>query len=222
MPDAQSSPWQGRRRWKRTLDLAVLCISAPIVLPVTGLVALAVLLTLGRPVLFRQLRPGFRERPFLLLKFRTMRSATRPDGTQRPDGERLTHAGALLRRASLDELPTLINVFRGEMSLVGPRPLLMRYLPWFTDQERLRFSVPPGITGLAQINGRNLTSWTERLAQDVAYVEAWSLTMDCRILLRTIPAVLGGKGVVPDAQSAMPDLDQERTGFHRLPEASSG
>lgn len=165
---------------------------------------------MGRPVLFRQTRPGYRAKPFFLYKFRTMREAYGPDGTPRPDAERLTRLGRFLRRKSLDELPQLWNVCRGDMSLVGPRPLLTRYLPYFTDRERLRQTVRPGITGWAQIRGRNAASWDQRLSDDVWYVENWSLSLDLKILLMTLKAVLEGSGVVVDPRATMLNLDEER------------
>ncbi|MCE5268414.1 MAG: sugar transferase, partial [Planctomycetaceae bacterium] len=163
-----------------------------------------------RPVLFRQWRPGLGERPFLLYKFRTMNDACGPDGRPLPDAARLTALGRFIRRTSLDELPQLWNVLRGEMSLVGPRPLRMDYLPYFTRLERLRHSVRPGITGWAQVHGRNEASWDDRFANDVWYVEHWSLWLDLRILWLTLRQVVHGRGIVVDACSIMKNLDEER------------
>jgi lipopolysaccharide/colanic/teichoic acid biosynthesis glycosyltransferase len=206
------------RRVKRALDLPLSAAMLLLALPLMAVVAAAIAVTLGRPVLFRQARPGLRAEPFTLLKFRTMREAVGPDGLPRPDAERLTRLGRLLRRTSLDELPSLWNVVRGDMSVVGPRPLLMRYLPYFASGERRRFDVPPGITGWSQIHGRNATSWDVRLAQDVWYVEHRSLRLDIAILLATPWRVLTGSGVVVDPRSTLANLDEERS---RPPAGSS-
>jgi lipopolysaccharide/colanic/teichoic acid biosynthesis glycosyltransferase len=174
------------------------------------LIGMGVALRMGRPVLFRQERPGRLGVPFRMFKFRTMTDARGPDGQLLPDRERLTRLGTWLRKTSLDELPELINVLRGEMSLVGPRPLLMRYTPYFTEEERVRLAVRPGITGLAQVSGRNLVSWDQRLALDVRYVREWSLSLDFRILMLTVLRVFSRGGVVVDAESVMRNLDDER------------
>ena len=196
---------------KRLVDVVLAAVALVLLAPVWLLAAAAIYAAMGSPVLFRQVRPGRGERPFELLKFRTMREATGADGKPLADGARLTPLGRFLREASLDELPTLWNVIRGDMSLVGPRPLLMRYLPYFTDRERLRFTVPPGITGLAQIRGRNTIGWTERLESDVEYVERWSLALDAEILVRTVGQVIRGHGAIADANTIMDDLDVERS-----------
>jgi sugar transferase EpsL len=197
---------------KRAVDLLVgvmlLCVIGPLLLAV----ALAIRLVMGPPVLFRQSRPGLGGRPFELLKFRTMSEATDSGGHSLPDDLRLTALGRFLRRFSLDEIPSLFNVLRGDMSLVGPRPLLMAYLPYFTARERLRFDVRPGLTGWAQVNGRNATPWAVRLEHDAWYVEHQSLWLDLRILLTTPARVVAGKDVVVAPRSAMLDLDQERGG----------
>lgn len=165
---------------------------------------------LGSPVLFRQTRPGLGGQPFELIKFRTMTDARDAAGELLPDTERLTPFGRLLRATSLDELPELWNVLRGDMSLVGPRPLLMRYLPYYSEQEAKRHRVRPGLTGWAQLHGRNTLSWDERLALDVWYVENRSMLLDLRILLQTVLMVLRRDGVVIDPRAAMQDLDVER------------
>ena len=195
---------------KRTFDLVVASLALVLLSPVWVACAVAIYLKMGLPVFFRQQRPGLHQRPFRLLKFRTMGNATAADGRPLSDGERLTETGRFLRRSSLDELPTLWNVVRGDMSLVGPRPLLMRYLPYFTAEERIRFSVRPGITGLAQIRGRNDLPWSERLEADVEYVKTWSLLLDLRILWQTLGQVVRGEGVAEDANAVMQDLDAER------------
>jgi sugar transferase EpsL len=158
-------------------------------LPVMAVVAALVGLTLGRPVFFRQRRPGLRGVPFDVIKFRTMRD------TGGSDADRLTSVGRLLRSLSLDELPELVNVLRGEMSLVGPRPLLMQYLDRYTPEQARRHDMKPGLTGWSQVNGRNALSWADKLALDTWYVDHWSLALDFRILFLTPIAVLTGRGV---------------------------
>jgi lipopolysaccharide/colanic/teichoic acid biosynthesis glycosyltransferase len=180
---------------KRLLDfifalLGLLVLSLPLL--VTALIVRA---KLGAPVLFRQQRPGRDGRPFELLKFRTMTAARDAAGELLPDHERLTPFGRALRRSSVDELPELWNVVKGEMSLVGPRPLLMEYLPLYSAEQARRHAVRPGITGWSQVNGRNITDWETRLAQDVWYVDNHTLGLDLKILLRTVGTVLGAKGV---------------------------
>jgi lipopolysaccharide/colanic/teichoic acid biosynthesis glycosyltransferase len=193
---------------KRAFDMAVAGTALVLLSPVFLLVAALVRAKLGRPVLFVQERPGLGERPFRLVKFRTMREAFGPDGRPLPDRERLTPFGRFLRSTSLDELPELWNVLKGEMSLVGPRPLLMRYLPWFAEEERLRFTLRPGITGWAQIHGRADVPWGERLAMDVWYVRNRSFMLDLRILLTTLVKALKRENIV--AQRVLFDLDEER------------
>ena len=173
-------------------------------------VAALVRTQLGAPVLFRQRRPGRDGRPFTILKFRTMTDERGPDGAVLSDTQRLTAFGRWLRRSSLDELPELINVLRGDMSLVGPRPLLDRYRPFFSTRERTRESVRPGITGLAQVLGRNHLPWSDRLEADARYVETMSLGRDLRVLLDTVLAVASARGVEHDAPAAMDDLNVER------------
>ncbi len=182
-------------RSKRILDISLSLLALPLALPLAGLVALVVRLFLGRPVLFRQERPGYRGLPFTLYKFRTMKDLRGPDGELRPDAERLTALGRLLRAFSLDELPELYNVLRGEMSLVGPRPLLMRYLDRYTAEQARRMQALPGLTGWAQVNGRNNVSWEDKFALDVWYVDHWSLWLDIKILLLTPLKVLRREGI---------------------------
>jgi lipopolysaccharide/colanic/teichoic acid biosynthesis glycosyltransferase len=195
---------------KRLIDLVIASTSLLLLSPIIAIIAVVIRMNMGSPVLFRQIRPGYMQKPFTLLKFRTMRMAIDPDGKDLPDSKRLTTLGRFLRKTSLDELPQLWNVFRGDISLVGPRPLLERYIPYFNERELLRFSVKPGITGWAQIHGRNEASWDKRLENDVWYVGHWSLGLDLKILVLTVKKVLSGKGVVVDAQSEMLDLDEER------------
>jgi lipopolysaccharide/colanic/teichoic acid biosynthesis glycosyltransferase len=195
---------------KRAMDLivsgtALVLLSAPM-----GVVALLIRRKLGSPVLFRQERPGRYGKPFRMYKFRTMSDDRNEHGELLPDRSRLTSFGAALRSTSIDELPELINVWRGEMSLVGPRPLLMRYTEYFTEEERLRFIVRPGITGAAQVDGRNTASWNKRLALDVQYVGRLSIVNDVKILAQTIARVFRRSGVVVDPESTMLNLDDER------------
>lgn len=180
---------------KRLLDLFGAAVALLLFGPLMLIVAAFVRLRLGSPVLFRQERPGYRERRFICLKFRTMRDAVDRHGRLLPDGERLTTLGKFLRRTSLDELPQLFNVLRGEMSLVGPRPLLNDYLPHYSPEQRRRHDCLPGITGWAQIHGRNAITWQEKFRLDVWYVDHWSFRLDCWILLRTVGKVLRPEGV---------------------------
>lgn len=193
-----------RARGKRWLDVALVAAAAPVVLPVIAVLVGLVRWRLGRPALFRQERPGLHGRPFTMLKLRTMRDAHDAAGEPLPDAERLTALGALLRRSSLDELPQLWNVVRGDMSLVGPRPLLMEYLARYTPEQARRHDTRPGITGWTQVNGRNLLSWEEKLGLDVWYVERTSLWLDVRILARTAWTVLRREGVSARGHATMP------------------
>lgn len=195
---------------KRAFDLLTAAAGVLILSPVLILIAILVRLRLGRPALFRQQRPGLHGKPFHILKFRTMTDERDASGQLLPDEKRLSSFGMVLRRTSLDELPELINVLRGEMSLVGPRPLLMNYLPYYSDRERIRHQVRPGITGWAQIHGRNYIPWDERLALDVWYVEHRSLWLDLKILFLTVLKVLAREGVAANPDDAETDLDQER------------
>jgi lipopolysaccharide/colanic/teichoic acid biosynthesis glycosyltransferase len=181
--------------WKRAFDVALTVPALIVLSPVFALVALAVRMSLGSPVIFRQQRPGKNERPFTLYKFRTMRDARDAQGTLLPDARRLTRLGAFLRATSLDELPELVNVLRGDMSLVGPRPLLMEYLPLYSPEQRRRHDVRPGVTGWAQVNGRNALTWREKFALDIEYVEHVSMGLDLRILILTIVSVVRSEGI---------------------------
>ncbi|HQP89031.1 MAG TPA: sugar transferase [Thermoanaerobaculia bacterium] len=195
---------------KRAFDVVVSLALLPFVLPLLALVWCLVRITIGSPVFFRQRRPGFRGAPFEILKFRTMTDERTADGRLLPDRARLTRIGRLLRGSSLDELPELWNVLKGEMSLVGPRPLLMEYLPHYSLRERRRHEVRPGITGLAQVSGRNAIGWKDRLALDVSYVETMSLAGDFRILVRTALAVFSFSGGATDTDEIESRLDEER------------
>ena len=172
--------------------------------PLIAILALACACSLGHPVLFRQVRPGFRGKSFTLIKLRTMRDAIDPYGRLLADSERLTTFGAILRRASLDEIPQLWNVLRGDLSLVGPRPLLPEYLPLYTPTQTRRHEVKPGITGWAQVNGRNAIGWDERFALDVWYVDNWSPWLDIKILAKTAGKVVRREGVSAHGFATMP------------------
>ncbi len=189
---------------KRVVDIVGASVGIILLAPVMLAVALLVLLTMGRPVLFRQQRPGLRGKPFTLYKFRTMRDARTASGELLPDDLRLTTFGKWLRSTSLDELPELFNVLKGEMSLVGPRPLLMEYLPRYSPEQARRHEVKPGITGWAQVNGRNALTWEEKFRMDVWYVDHWNLWLDVKILLLTIWKVLKREGISAEGSATMP------------------
>ena len=193
-----------RRYGKRALDLAISVPAALLLLPLIGAVALLVRLLLGAPVWFCQPRGGRGGIPFVLVKFRTMRDGRDTTGQLLPDEQRLTTFGSLMRRVSLDELPQLWNVMNGSMSLIGPRPLLVEYLDRYTLQQARRHEVRPGITGWAQINGRNTLSWEERFALDVWYVDHVSLMLDLRILGLTLLRVLKRSDVNAEGHATMP------------------
>jgi lipopolysaccharide/colanic/teichoic acid biosynthesis glycosyltransferase len=195
---------------KRGFDIAIAIVGILVLAAPLAALALLVRTRLGSPVLFRQSRPGKREIPFEIVKFRSMTDACDENGKLLPDAARITPFGAKLRSTSLDELPELWNVLKGDMSLVGPRPLLTRYTPHFTSGERLRLAVKPGITGWAQVNGRNATSWDERLAMDSWYVRNRSMRLDIKIILKTLTRVVRRAGVVVDPESVMQNLDDER------------
>lgn len=180
---------------KRLFDVLVSAVALVILSPLLAAVAVASLVALGPPVFFRHPRPGKDGRIFTLLKFRTMRNAVDESGNALPDEMRMTRYGSFLRRSSLDELPELINVLRGDMSLVGPRPLLPSYLPLYTPTQARRHEVRPGITGWAQINGRNASSWKQRFDYDIWYVDNRTFLLDLRILAQTVRKVISGEGI---------------------------
>jgi sugar transferase EpsL len=186
---------------KRAVDLVGSGIGLLVAAVPMGLLALLVRRDLGRPVLFRQVRPGRHGRPFTMVKFRTMR-----DGPG-PDDERLTGLGRFLRSASLDELPELWNVFRGDMSLVGPRPLLTSYLDRYNPRQARRHEVRPGLTGLAQVEGRNAVDWAERFELDVRYVDTWTIPGDLAIIVRTVWSVLRRDGIAAEGHATMPEFE---------------
>lgn len=198
------------RKVKRMFDLALTIPGLLLLSPVMLGVALIVLLDLGRPVLFVQVRPGLNGRPFRMYKFRTMRNAMDRHGKMLPDEQRLTRIGRFLRSTSLDELPELWNVLKGDMSLVGPRPLLMEYLDLYTPEQARRHLVPPGITGWAQVNGRNGISWEEKFALDVWYVDNWSLRLDIKILWMTVKTVITRRGISAEGHATMPVFEGTR------------
>ncbi len=185
------------RAVKRGVDVAGALLGLVLLAPLLALTAVLVRVGMGSPVLFRQTRPGRGGKPFTLYKFRTMVDARDSAGTLRPSAERLTPLGRWLRSTSLDELPELVNVLRGDMSLVGPRPLLLKYLDRYTATQARRHETRPGITGWAQVNGRNTLTWEERFALDVWYVDHWSLWLDVKILSRTLARVLKREGISP-------------------------
>ena len=186
---------------KRLLDIIVAAAALVLLSPVLLLLARQIRRKLGTPVLFRQVRPGRGGIPFVMYKFRTMRDAADENGRPLPDAERLTPFGRKLRAASLDELPELWNVLKGDMSLVGPRPLLMEYLPLYNAEQRRRHLVRPGITGWAQVNGRNAIPWLEKFRLDVWYVENRSLLLDMKILFLTVKKVLGRSGINSEGEA---------------------
>ncbi len=200
----------GKRALDLTLSLAVLLLILPLMLVVSGLVWLL----LGRPVLFRQARPGLRGGLFALYKFRTMRNGRDPSGAVLPDSQRLTPFGRFLRSTSLDELPEFWNVLRGDMSLVGPRPLLTQYLDRYTPEQARRHDVRPGITGWAQVNGRNALTWEEKFKLDVWYVDNMSATVDGRIIFRTVARVVSRKGISADRHATMDEFQGAGSGKH--------
>jgi lipopolysaccharide/colanic/teichoic acid biosynthesis glycosyltransferase len=191
---------------KRGFDIVAATVALVVALPILAVLAVAVRVSMGRPVLFRQRRPGRNGRPFEMVKFRTMLPATGPSRAVANDAGRLTPLGRFLRRTSLDELPELINVLAGDMSLVGPRPLLMEYLDRYTPEQARRHLVRPGITGWAQVNGRNALTWEQRFALDTWYVDNWSLRLDLKILAMTVRQVVTGRGVSAEGHATMPDF----------------
>jgi lipopolysaccharide/colanic/teichoic acid biosynthesis glycosyltransferase len=193
---------------KRALDLTIVVLAVPFLLPTLAIAAMLVRWRLGSPVLFRQLRLGLAQRPFELLKFRTMRIALDQNDVPLPDHERWTSLGRVLRQMSLDELPQLWNVVRGDMSLVGPRPLLVEYASHYTAEQNRRHDVKPGITGWAQINGRNAISWDEKFRLDLWYVDHQSIALDVRILFLTAIRIFRGGSVNASEDVTMPRFDQ--------------
>jgi len=188
---------------KRSLDIVIASTALILLSPVYFYVAYKVRKNLGSPVLFRQLRPGLHGKPFEMIKFRTMKDAVDGQGNPLPDSERLTPFGKMLRASSLDEMPELWNVIKGEMSIVGPRPLLMEYLPLYNAEQAKRHNVRPGITGYAQVNGRNAISWEKKFELDTWYVENQSLWLDFKIMLKTIRKVLAKDDISAEGEVTM-------------------
>jgi sugar transferase EpsL len=195
-----------RRRGKRALDLAASIVALVVLLPALLFLAIMVRLKLGAPVLFRQARPGLEGKPFTLYKFRTMTDARDAAGRLLPDAERLTSLGRFLRSTSLDELPELFNVLCGDMSLVGPRPLLMQYLDRYTPEQARRHAVRPGLTGWAQVNGRNALTWEQKFAYDLWYVDHMSLWLDLKIIGLTVWKILAREGINQAGQATMDEF----------------
>lgn len=196
---------------KRLLDVLLVLLSGPLAVPLTLFVAALVRVCLGSPVFYLQLRPGLRGRSFTIRKFRTMSEVRQPDGSLLSDSKRLGLFGRLLRSTSLDELPELWNVLRGDMSLVGPRPLLMDYLPLYDERQGRRHEVRPGITGWAQVNGRNALSWEQKFELDVWYVDNVSLALDLKILWRTLASVVRREGISAAGEATMPRFTGSRS-----------
>lgn len=195
---------------KRLLDIVLSLFILILLSPVFLILAVLVRVKLGSPVLFLQERPGLHEKIFILYKFRTMTDARDAEGNLLPDRERLTSFGKFLRASSLDELPEFLNILKGDMSFIGPRPLLVSYLPYYTKEETLRHTVRPGLTGLAQVSGRNFLDWDRRLEKDVEYVKGLSLGMDLRVLMLTVKTVLGRSDVAEDTNRAEGNFAQIR------------
>jgi len=191
---------------KRILDLVLIFPGLVVLFPVLAMVTLLIRTKLGSPVLFRQPRPGFHGRPFELYKFRTMNNKCDLNGNLLPDAKRLTKFGRVLRSTSIDELPELFNVLKGDMSLVGPRPLLMRYLERYTPEQARRHEVKPGITGWAQVNGRNAITWEEKFKLDVWYVQNVSLWLDIKIIYMTIVKIFKREGITQQGQATMEEF----------------
>lgn len=191
---------------KRAIDVLGAALGLAVTAPLMGAAAAAIRLSTGGPALFCQRRPGLRGAPFMLYKFRTMSEARGADGELLPDAQRLTRVGRFIRSTSLDELPQLINVLSGDMSLVGPRPLLLKYLERYSARQARRHEMKPGITGLTAVRGRNALRWEEKFEFDVQYVEQWSLSLDLRILLETVLRVVKRDGVAAGGHATMPEF----------------
>ena len=196
-----------QRTAKRLLDVIGASLALVVLSPIMVAVAAIVRIQIGSPIFFRQVRPGRNSEPFEIIKFRTMTDERAADGELLPDEERMVDAGRRLRRWSLDELPELVNVLAGDMSLVGPRPLLMEYLQRYTSEQARRHEVRPGVTGLAQVSGRNDLPWGSRFELDVWYVDNWSLWLDLKILGRTVGQVLTGRGISEQGSATMTPFD---------------
>ena len=201
-----------KKCFKRCLDILLSLCGIVVLSPILAVLAVLVRVKLGSPVLFHQERPGRHEKIFKLYKFRSMTDEKDADGNLLPDEVRLTRFGKLLRSTSLDELPELFNILKGDMSLIGPRPLLVRYLPYYTEEERHRHDVRPGLTGLAQVNGRNALGWEDRFRYDLDYVNHISLGLDLKIIGMTVGKVLKRSGTLSGAEQTVADFDVYRKG----------
>lgn len=195
---------------KRILDVVFSLIALIILSPVLLILSMLVSINLGNPVIFKQKRPGLNEKIFTLYKFRTMSNRKDEDGNLLPDSERLTKFGRILRSTSLDELPELINILKGDMSIIGPRPLAVQYLPYYTEEERMRHSVRPGLSGLAQINGRNTTTWEQRFSYDIEYINNITFLNDLKIILNTIYIAFKRTDIGERGVDSPPDFDKHR------------
>lgn len=207
---------------KRTADLLAATIGLIVLSPALLVIGLLVMRDLGTPVLFTQQRTGRYGKLFRMYKFRTMRNTTAPDGRLLPDSQRLTRVGRILRSTSLDELPGLLNVLTGQMSLVGPRPLLPQYLDRYTPEQARRHEVKPGITGWAQVNGRNALTWEDKFRLDVWYVDNWSIGLDLKILVMTVGTVFKREGVNTEGHATMPEFLGTKKDLHGGPGHGGG
>jgi len=201
-----------KKFFKRFLDIFISLISLIILSPILLIIAILVRINLGSPIIFKQERPGKNEKVFTLYKFRTMTDKKDENGELLPDSERRTKFGDFLRSTSMDELPELVNILVGSMSIIGPRPLLVEYLPYYTKEEHHRHDVRPGLTGLAQANGRNLVNWDERFKMDLEYVNNLTFLMDIKIIFKTIKIVLKREGIRQEGQATMGSLNEYRSG----------
>lgn len=197
---------------KRLLDIILSLLAIIIIFPIFLIIGILVLMFIGQPAIFKQKRPGKNEKIFTMYKFRTMTNKKDEDGNLLPDELRLTKLGKFLRKTSLDEIPEFFCILNGPMSFVGPRPLLVKYLPYYTEEEHHRHDVRPGLTGWAQANGRNLVNWDERFKLDLEYVNNVSLKMDIKVILKTISVVLKHEGITDGKTETMTFLDEERKG----------
>jgi undecaprenyl phosphate N,N'-diacetylbacillosamine 1-phosphate transferase len=195
---------------KRILDLILSLMALIVLMPLMIIIGILVRINLGSPIIFKQKRPGKNEKIFTLYKFRTMTDKRNIDGNLLPDEYRLTKFGKFLRSTSLDELPELINIIKGDMAIVGPRPLLVEYLPYYTEEEKHRHDVRPGLTGLAQVNGRNALQWEERFSFDLQYVKNITFKNDMTIIFKTIGKVIKKEDILVGKQQILLDLDEER------------
>jgi sugar transferase EpsL len=202
------------RTIKRGMDICGASLALIIFSPIIALVSIMVLATMGRPIFFRQIRPGLNKKPFEIIKFRSMKNELDAKGNPLSDEQRLTHFGNLIRDYSIDELPQLINILKGDMSIVGPRPLLYDFFPYYSEYEMRRHEIKPGVTGPAQVNGRNNLNWDDRLKMDVDYVDNWSLWIDIKIILKTFLVVLKRDDVKTEGHATFLRLDVYRKGMN--------